>query len=362
MEKTFAKVLTAFQEYIGDGRYFIIFGICLVLCFLLARKREEIHYFFHYTLILGIVLFLPFTAQFIAKGIGSDVYWRMFWMVPVVLVIAFVLTKLIRFIPLVSVKGILIAVCCEMLIITGTFIYSEGQFVEVPNDYKLPSDTLQVAEIILEDAGEDAEEIRLTVPNTLACDLRQYDARFIMPVGRNYESMAVQDERYEMALDLSEKVRNPHVYPPIMLEALEDYGCQYVVLSKNDGRIYSLSKYECVELGQSNSYVIFKLPDQLNEATHEEAEYLRERTAKEEAAKVAEENGTDTAAEAETQEGTDAADTAATGSTDAAAGTAAEGVTDTAPDAADTAATGSTDAAADTAAEGVSDAAGTTVQ
>ena len=79
-----------YQSYIGVGFYHILYLICLIWLIRDRRIERKWKYFFvGYTILFLFLYYFPVTAKVIITLIGEDVYWRMFWILPVPVFVAF---------------------------------------------------------------------------------------------------------------------------------------------------------------------------------------------------------------------------------------------------------------------------------
>ena len=73
-----------FQSYAGTGFYHVLYLICLIWILRDPRIDKKWKYLFTgYTILFLILYYFPVTAKIIAALIGENVYWRMFWILPV---------------------------------------------------------------------------------------------------------------------------------------------------------------------------------------------------------------------------------------------------------------------------------------
>lgn len=77
-----------YDNYNGTGMHMALF-FTAVLYLLLQKKDEKRYVFLGYTLLFFIICFFPLTAKIIIACIGKTVYWRMFWLLPTVVITAY---------------------------------------------------------------------------------------------------------------------------------------------------------------------------------------------------------------------------------------------------------------------------------
>lgn len=180
---------TAFQSYrtfFGSGIYLALFVAALIY---LLVKEEEISikkFLLVFFAVFGVVYVCPATAYVIMEYcIGESVYWRMFWILPLTVMIAYILTKEI-YEPKEGWKKCVMAIGVVLLITQSGSLLYHGTFGERQNGYKLYLDVVLICDAIEEDAKEQGiEKAGLIAANELISQIRQYDAGIRMPYGRN---------------------------------------------------------------------------------------------------------------------------------------------------------------------------------
>lgn len=223
----FRTVIIKFWEYNGNGLHIGLFfaAVLYLLAFQRDEDKEAKVLFFDYSILLAILCFCPISAHIIIKYcIGAEVYWRMFWLLPMFFCIAYVLVRW-----LFAVEGrmrfaIFFVAAAAVIMLSGQRVYTTANFQKAENAYKLPQSVIEVCDFVREDyrkasgtdsgtdsgtvsgadSGTDSAENsskdsgtvsdqdhgadaqpKITVPNDLLCYIRQYDAGIRMPYGRN---------------------------------------------------------------------------------------------------------------------------------------------------------------------------------
>lgn len=228
MEKMLYKVLNVYKWYTGGGLHLIFYGCALVYLLFGVKDRLVKKTFVGYTLLFAVVYAFPLTANVIMKHfIGESVYWRMFWALPIVIVLPFVFVHLVQRLPFKWLQAI-VAVGLSVLIgVTGNFVYIQATFERPANLYKVPESVPLVCEVVKEDAQkQDVEKVKIVVDETLIAYIRQVDAGIYMPYGRN----AVRNQSmtgnkrvlfHQMELDVPEY--------DILDAAVKRESCNYIV-------------------------------------------------------------------------------------------------------------------------------------
>lgn len=241
-----------FQAYIGTGFYHILYLICLIWIMRDSRIDRKWKYLFGgYTILFLILYYFPVTARIIASLIGGNVYWRMFWILPIPILIAFVASC---FTDGEKVKGwkrfLCVAAVVVILAASGKNLYTNGGFVKAENSQKLMAETVMVCEM-LEADRQEGQIIRAAVPNEMVSELRQYDADIYLPYGR-------WDYEYPEKQELMDAMNAQPVQPMVLAEALRKFECNYLVYPAADGLMEAMEEEEFELLGVVGNYQVYK--------------------------------------------------------------------------------------------------------
>ncbi len=170
-------VFDTVAAYAGDGRYFIIALICLVILMFDKRLRGLYGY---PTLLLGFVLVNPVLLYKLSNGILKDArIYKLYLALPLFIMISYGFAKLS--------KKYLVMVCLvAVLIVTGTPV-TEG-FSATQNVYKLDDETILICDELERLAGENGipeeESIKAVFPEDIVTEARQYDGRIVLEYAR----------------------------------------------------------------------------------------------------------------------------------------------------------------------------------
>lgn len=186
MSGVLEQVRQMYEAYNGNGTQLALFFICILTLFFIRRKDDRNGRFIWMFSFTWLVIYLfPITAYIIMYYcIGEEVYWRMFWILPVIPAIAYLVVLAMQKAQG-KTKGVVVLCSIVCILLTGEPIFTGMTVEEEGDETKLPQSVVSVCDMILEDAknrGED--EIRAIVPDQFVCYVRQYDGRIRMPYGR----------------------------------------------------------------------------------------------------------------------------------------------------------------------------------
>lgn len=252
MKEALELAVQWYRSFNGTGYYHVLYLISLLWLIRDRRIDRKWKYLFvGYTLLFFVLYYFPVTAKIILTLIGTDVYWRMFWILPVAALPAMVAAwfvdgeKKSRFARMGCVAAVLI-----VLVLSGRNLYVNGGFVKAENTQKVMEETIMTCEV-MKKYQEDGEDIRAAVPDEMLCEIRQYDAEIYLPYGR-------WPHEYSEKQELMDAMRAQPVQPEVLAEALRKFKCNYLVYPATDGFMEAMEKEGFSFLEAVGNYQIYK--------------------------------------------------------------------------------------------------------
>jgi len=261
---TLTQITKAYSQYAGSGIYMMLFFISLIYINIWerqyntynirGRRSENNILLFQYPLVTLAVIFNPLIAVGLIALIGPEVYWRIFWILPVNICIAYTATVTIIIVPEKARKVLVTAALLAIMILCGRFVYSGNNYILSSNLYKVPPQTVQVCNFLENDSN--GAEIRVAVPPDLVTTVRQYDAKIQMPYGRGgYDNTKVENvATWRMFLLLLQPQLD--VYAASL--AMTSFECNYLVINKTQTVSEDLEKYGFQFAAASDSFNIYR--------------------------------------------------------------------------------------------------------
>ena len=183
MDNVVHYIIFWWEQYWGSSWYPYLWAAAFLYLLIFERKRKNTGYLIAFQCLLCFLYFCPVTAALIQKCIGGLVYWRVIWLFPVVPALALVVTSLLSRIRKKGLQAVLVIACVGILAVSGTSVWSAGNYVKVSNHQKVPEEAAQVANILLAERG--AEDSLIAADNSIAPYLRVYDPSFQLAFGRD---------------------------------------------------------------------------------------------------------------------------------------------------------------------------------
>ena len=130
-------MITAFQIaieragwYIGSGWHYLLFAAALLFLILKRDDKENRKWLVGYTLLFAAVYICPLTARIIMKYcIGGFVYWRMFWILPTSVIVAYVAVSVCTAGKKKTIQAVCASLLMTLIIVTGKNPYVGGQAI-----------------------------------------------------------------------------------------------------------------------------------------------------------------------------------------------------------------------------------------
>ena len=248
MAEVFSEIIENQTGYFGDGWQYPLFAIALVGLLLLWRRRTAAAVTL-YTLIVMVIIYCPLTAKFLMGFMEGDVYWRMFWLLPIIPGLAL---AMVEFVPLVvsaahrlfkadEKKSGLVSVLAVLLVLAiygcllfggGRFVYQDGNVTWASNPEKLPDEVIDIIEAVNADyEAAPMGDKRVAAVGTIVPFIRQYDGTVYLSYGR---STIQKEDKSGKKGQLYEQLTN--VTDPdydLITELLDDTDTTYLIIADN---------------------------------------------------------------------------------------------------------------------------------
>ena len=214
----------------------------------------------HFTLVITVLFFLPFTKTVMNLLGEGETYYRILWLLPMAVVIAYAGIRLFG-----KHYRIGFVVLALVLVLTGKSVYNSPYLSKAQNRYHIPNSVIAICNEIM--PAEEEERVWAVFPQELIYYVRQYTSEVQMPYGRemleaswewNWDTHPIYKIMREDTIDLD-------ALSPLLTE----YNCQYLILNKSvpytgdpqkngltkiaDIEAYELYRNEAVEIAKKKT-------------------------------------------------------------------------------------------------------------
>lgn len=251
MVEVWNLVNSVYRSFCGTGMYFALFYVSVLYIAIKKEEKEARYYFVYPSLFLMFIIFNPVTAQIIGGNlVGWDVYWRIFWTLPIITVIAFAGTQVVKLVDGKQKKFLTQAAIIFIIIVSGKFTLNTELFSHPENLYKIPNEVVQVADMVL----EDNEEPKIAAPLAVSCYIRQYSGKISQVYGRN----VARGDAYRGGITIYEQLSSETPDLKTLIRKVRNAKCNYIVVPIQWEYEAEFAEYQYEVLGCTNSYVVYK--------------------------------------------------------------------------------------------------------
>ena len=213
-------VAEAFQKYMGSGLTMSLFLMALVYLFVCEKRRTRRILFVYTPIILLILIFNPLFAWIFERLLGSETFFRLFWLLPYLLVLPYTAVLIIE--QLKGWKAVLAGVLAMGLIaLSGRPVYSNPLYSRAENSYHVPNSVVEICDAIT----VPGREVMAVFPEELILYVRQYSPVVCMPFGREifmgtYSELNIvmEEEKADLA---------------VLLPLTREKSCHFIVLRRD---------------------------------------------------------------------------------------------------------------------------------
>ncbi len=242
------NVLHLFQEYMGTG-LLVIWFLVAVIYLLFTEKRKHIRILFVYVPIMLLILFFnPFFAAVIYQVAGDEIYYRIIWLMPITVVIAFAVIEVWSRQQGMK-KAAFAIVSAVIVMISGSYIYRNPHFQKAENLYHVPQSVVDICDAI----EVEGREVMAVFPAELLQYVRQYSPRVRMPYGRD-----ILVSKWIVHSELYDAIEAEEVNVKAVSQLARAQNCHYIIISEKKILNGVFADYDYDKFGQMHGYVIYK--------------------------------------------------------------------------------------------------------
>jgi len=254
LKSTLTQILASYSQYVGNGMYMLLLFVSFLCIYITDRSKERKVLFCYYPALVLAVIFNPLIAKVIINFIDGSVYWRMFWTLPITVIIAYAATTISISISDKYRKVVVIFVLTAIMIMSGKFIFTANNYSIPSNWYKLPAQTIEVCNILENNTNG---EIRVVVPADLETSIRQYDANIQMVYGRDGTTNSY-DINYVDRVILHADMQQSELNIDLISKKMKLFECNYLVFNKSVSLSDNLESYGYNYVASTESYNIYR--------------------------------------------------------------------------------------------------------
>ena len=243
----FMEIWVILKLYAGTG-FFV--GLFLAALIYLAICEKEMHkkiLLVFVPEVLFVIFMLPISRiVFVAVMDDGETYYRILWMIPMGVVIAYAACKLFA-----EHRRVGLIISTIVVIASGSLVYNSSNVTKAENAYHLPQTAIDIVDAIYPEGSTGKE--RVAFPASLVHYVRQYNTNILMPYGR--EMVVSQWNYYNAVYEAMEKAET--ISCEDLLTATRETKCRYIVLHETRAIDGDLTEYGLKLVDTIDGYQIF---------------------------------------------------------------------------------------------------------
>lgn len=249
-----SDVSGAFRGYMGTGFIGICFFLSLVYLFLMEKRRYLRIFFLYMPFFLLVLFFNPLFAKLVYKAAEDEIYWRVLWLLPMTVTIAYTCVCLCG--QLRQTRGERAAqaagLCMAGVIaVSGSFIYASPSFSRAENIYHVPDVVVEICDAI----NVPGREVMAVFPLELTQYVRQYSPVTCMPYGRE-----MTRGEWFFLHPLKDEMEKEVIEMELLVPLVREYRCHYVIFRPGQEVRGKPEDYGWVWFGEVQGYTIYRDP------------------------------------------------------------------------------------------------------
>lgn len=241
-------VVELFQNYMGTGLIVIWYLLSLIYLYV-KEKRKPLRILLVYVpLVILLLYFNPLFAELLYGVIGNEIYYRIIWLLPITVVIAFSCVQIYGELKGIH-RGIWAIAAAALMMVSGSYIYENPYFTRAENSYHVPDSVVSICDAI----KVEGREVMAVFPIELVQYVRQYSPVVCMPYGRE-----ITVATWNHLSDLCDAMEAEKIDLALIAPLAKEEGCHYIILRKDKEMSGRTEEYNWVWYGETEEYTIYR--------------------------------------------------------------------------------------------------------
>lgn len=258
------NILSLWKEYLGEGNYFYLYMIACIVLLGIGNKRVKF-FSMGIPMMYLFTIYNPFFSNIIAKYLtGSAVFWRVMWLFPMEITIAYVMTLLIEKSSTFFLKIGMNFICLFVILWSGTFCFQKKNGFEIPENLeKIPQSIIEQTDYILSDYKGEDKPIVLCPPEPLhSVTIRQLTADIKIFWSRDFYMLDLFGrEEYDQMLKLYQCYFDQKIIleKETFKELIQKYEIDYMIVPKEYEQITRyMEQLDCLTEVEIQEDIIYR--------------------------------------------------------------------------------------------------------
>lgn len=232
MQDIFSFLTETISAY-NNERFLILLFIVSMVYLLYAEKDAKVRTVYLYLVLALVLVFCCPLYVWIGKKIDAEIYYRVFWALPVGVLVCYGMTRVVAACRKLLSKIFVCILAVVVICLNGKFVYDDENTFhnQASNAYHIPQIVINVADALRMEKYKPVA----VLPAELLPFYRQYSADIFTPYGRN-----ILETRWGFESELYDAME-ADVYDTAQIARLaREERCVYIVLSGAKQQIGSL--------------------------------------------------------------------------------------------------------------------------
>ena len=258
------KMIEILKNYIGTGYYHILYIISIIIIAIKGDKKARI-YFLGIPIIYLVTIYNPMLTKLITKYFtGSEVFWRLLWLLPVEASIIYSFIILLYLNNRKIYKGIIFTIEVMLLICMGKFAYSKNGFEKFENLNKIPQYIIDQTQYILDKQKETHElSTVMAPPEPLhSTTMRQLTSKINLFWSRDHyinELFSPETVQEMQKIYIIYKNQIPSITCEEFDSIRQKYNVNWIIINSDNLEIIQyLNQTNCIDVKEIDNYMIYQ--------------------------------------------------------------------------------------------------------
>lgn len=237
------------QLYMGNGSLMLLFVVSLIYLWITEKNKGIKAVLVYVSVAILALFFFPFLSYVVINVMKEEeIYYRLLWMLPMSIVIAYAAVKFLGNIKKKWLQGVLLFLLAVYIIVGGHLVYKSPQFSKAQNVYQLPDAVIHICDAI----EVPGREVMAVFPHELVQYVRQYSPYVMMPYG--YDALV---ERWGMPDELEIEMRKEISDAERLAELARERNCHYIILNQGHVIEGTLTDYDFSLVFEMDGYDVY---------------------------------------------------------------------------------------------------------
>ena len=237
-------------SYMGTGLLFVLLLCGVLFLGFRMKKGPDKAALVWFPVYVLLIYFCPLWAVYMKLRDDAEILYRILWMLPVGVIVAYAFTEAYGLIPR-KFKAVSVVAAIALIMLSGQYVYVNKQFSKAENAYHVPDAVVDICdELII-----PGREVRVCFPIEMIQYVRQYTALICQPYGRD---TLLWGADYNIDYSTIQKLLQAEVLDAeAVSEELRSSDTPYLVVAEGTEFDGDMTDYEFTKVSTIDGYDIY---------------------------------------------------------------------------------------------------------